>query len=1128
MAGLNYHSLQADSIIGQTAKGQNALTQPQLQTTSDLPAIRTSGRAGLRWLRRVLIALVLVVLAGVGGLALLLANGATPIPGVASLIEQQARGEGARLTVGTVLLDLFADGGSRVIIETAELTVPGEARIDLTLPRVVAVLELEPLLSGALRFTALDIDRPHLRLRPDDAEADILSMGEMMEAVDRIATIVDEEFRKRDLAEVRLHNGRVDVVGPVPRRINEIDAVLRRDGQGGILAEAEIAGRMGLWDLGLRRAVNPEHGQRQIGLYIRDMALAELFPANEQVDSGKGLGLPLEIQFNANLGADGRFEAANLVARGQDGWFRSGQTVIRFDDVALALGWGAGHPGVIIGKSHVIRGDTEIFFTGAVRPPANDGADWTYEIDADRARFGSADVPEPPVVADYLSLDGRVDLAAKVLFLDRLQLHSGSALFRAIGSLDLRDDGPYLALAADAEAMPVSMLKQIWPITLAPPARRWVIEHLKGGLIQSARVDASVRPPAFDEAHPDPGWGGDDLKLEISLVNTEIAPLTTLPAISDLAGTVKIENERLSVDLRSGSIVVPSGGSVAVPAGRFDIPHLADRGIKIGTLDLKLQGGLGPLAEIANSVPFRILDKADLGGVELKGSGDIDVTAKLPLKLALSVDEVGWAARAKLSGFSADKPIRGHKITDAAIQLTADPTQVDIKGRGRIDGLLANLDIIYPLDNSDVVARQDVELKVTAAELARRGIDLGTLVGGALALKLGDTPEGQRFEIDLKDASLRLAEIGWEKTPGVPASASFLLTETATERRLKNFSLRSEGVALEGSILLTKSGEFREADFGTFQIRPGDSAALKITREGTGRYRVSLSGAQFDGRGLIKQVRDKKPEESDKATGTSSYRISLKLGRLQGFQGVFATDITGEIQAEKGELSRLKVTGATNNRGAFRFEITGEGDARAASGEFSDTGALLRFLDLYERMRGGTGRLLVSLPSDKSWFGTLGVRGFSITEDPALRKLAELPQVSAPGPDNRPVSGNAIMSGSGEASFDRMDIRFSRKGDTLTLEEGILQGAVVGGTVGGTVDLGSREMSLTGTFVPIFALNNLFAKIPLLGFALGGGSQEGLIGVTYRLSGPISAPVLTVNPVSAIAPGIFRKMFEFR
>jgi hypothetical protein len=42
---------------------------------------------------------------------------------------------------------------------------------------------------------------------------------------------------------------------------------------------------------------------------------------------------------------------------------------------------------------------------------------------------------------------------------------------------------------------------------------------------------------------------------------------------------------------------------------------------------------------------------------------------------------------------------------------------------------------------------------------------------------------------------------------------------------------------------------------------------------------------------------------------------------------------------------------------------------------------------------------------------------------------------------------------------------------------------------------------------------------------LGGGQYEGLIAVNFRISGQATAPTLTVNPLSAVAPGFLRKLF---
>ena len=72
-----------------------------------------------------------------------------------------------------------------------------------------------------------------------------------------------------------------------------------------------------------------------------------------------------------------------------------------------------------------------------------------------------------------------------------------------------------------------------------------------------------------------------------------------------------------------------------------------------------------------------------------------------------------------------------------------------------------------------------------------------------------------------------------------------------------------------------------------------------------------------------------------------------------------------------------------------------------------------------------------------------------------------------------------------------------------------------------------KELALRGTFVPLYGLNNAFGQIPIVGLFLG-GEKEGLFGVTYEVVGQPGRSVLRVNPISALAPGLFRKVFEFQ
>ena len=97
----------------------------------------------------------------------------------------------------------------------------------------------------------------------------------------------------------------------------------------------------------------------------------------------------------------------------------------------------------------------------------------------------------------------------------------------------------------------------------------------------------------------------------------------------------------------------------------------------------------------------------------------------------------------------------------------------------------------------------------------------------------------------------------------------------------------------------------------------------------------------------------------------------------------------------------------------------------------------------------------------------------------------------------------------------------------LTIRDGVVKGPIIGATIEGSIDYPGNQVRMSGTFVPMYGLNNIFGQLPVIGLFLGGGSNEGLIGVTYEVVGTPAAPVMRVNPISAMAPGVLRKIFEF-
>ena len=71
----------------------------------------------------------------------------------------------------------------------------------------------------------------------------------------------------------------------------------------------------------------------------------------------------------------------------------------------------------------------------------------------------------------------------------------------------------------------------------------------------------------------------------------------------------------------------------------------------------------------------------------------------------------------------------------------------------------------------------------------------------------------------------------------------------------------------------------------------------------------------------------------------------------------------------------------------------------------------------------------------------------------------------------------------------------------MSIRDGVVRGPMIGATIEGKIDYARDEVHMRGTFVPLYGLNNMFGQIPIVGLFLGGGSNEGLLGITYEVTG---------------------------
>jgi uncharacterized protein YhdP len=118
-----------------------------------------------------------------------------------------------------------------------------------------------------------------------------------------------------------------------------------------------------------------------------------------------------------------------------------------------------------------------------------------------------------------------------------------------------------------------------------------------------------------------------------------------------------------------------------------------------------------------------------------------------------------------------------------------------------------------------------------------------------------------------------------------------------------------------------------------------------------------------------------------------------------------------------------------------------------------------------------------------------------------------------------------MLSGSG-IPFSTLRGDFSYSNDHIVLENLLAYGGAIGVTASGVADLGRDRLDLQGTLVPAYTLNSIIGNIPLIGSLLLGGEGQGLFAANYRVTGSTTNPQVSVNPLSALAPGFLRRLFQ--
>jgi hypothetical protein len=918
----------------------------------------------------------------------------------------------------------------------------------------------------------------------------------------------------QNLNEIGLKNGKL-IVDDQQRgnkwSFDNITVGLRRPSGGGA---ALSIGEEGANAWSLRVAVGaPSNGVRSVNIRADKVSTSNILLALRLKDLTYSADLLLTGELKGELGRDGLptyFRGKITAGAGHIIDSDTPDYPMAIDSAEAEVEWDAGRR-VLLAPFKIISGSNRITLLAHLEPPNDNVTDWQLGFSGGTIVLAGAD-NEQPLIFNRISIGLRFDTDKHRVLLTQADISNGEIGVAGTGSVDYSGE-PRLQLGFAGTPMSVSALKRIWPTLIVPEVREWVLERVERGAV--SRIDVAVNSPVHNLSRRGPPIPDDGLSVNIAASGVTLHPVDDLPSVRDADLKAHVTGRTATVTIAQAAADTPTGRKLNISDFVFEVPDMAPKPSP-AKVRFKIDGPVPAAAEILASDRLSEFSGTLIDPNTSKGTVSAIVNLGLPIKRELTKADTTYTITADLAGFGADKLVMNQKLEANTLKVVANNQGYQVKGDVKINGQAAQLDYRKPSEG-------DADIKLTAtlddASRARLGLDLGPAVSGAIPIKVtGKIGTDSRVGIDADLTALKLDNIlpGWVKLPGKSTHATFNVLQKPNSTRFEDIVIEGNGgVSIKGALEVDQSGELLNANFPTYSPSEGDKASLKADRTADGVIKVVMRGDVFDGRGFLRSAMSSKEADSRNKTKNIDFDLDLKLGAVAGYGGEALRSADLKIVRRNGTVKNFTLSGKLGHD----TPLTADMRARTPGGreviylETSDAGAFFRFTDTYSKVVGGQLALAMDPPTTdlRASEGLVNVRDFTIKGEAALDRVA------AGGPNGAP---NGV-------SFSRLRAEFSRLNGMWTIRDGVVKGPLVGGTIKGTIDYPGNSVNMSGTFVPMYGLNNMFGQIPIVGLIIGGGSDEGLIGVTYALVGTPGAPVLRVNPISAMAPGVFRKIFEF-
>jgi len=722
-------------------------------------------------------------------------------------------------------------------------------------------------------------------------------------------------------------------------------------------------------------------------------------------------------------------------------------------------------------------------------------------------------------LARRLKLSGGLNVVERSADLQTASLQVDEATLRASGKVRALQDvkGRDLPVEATLSAEVTGTLlpdqfMRFWPVKQAPGARAYVTRIIQEGYITGARAQVDLKRESFAE-----GYLADEaITADFAVANGRVRALPDIPEIRGINAVGNMTGNSLKITFEDALI-----DNWRIDRGEVHYPRLSPAGFDM-SVSLNGRGPAENLVRMVSESRLQLQARSGLDPATVSGDADMAFKMTRPAKPNVPLSEYRYTGIGTIKAGGLAAAFNGLSIEESDADVSLDEKGIQIVGRGTIANAPLDYDWSFQFGGENRPALLKATSLLTPDILNAFGIVGRAYLTGEAPVEFEALLDGARLRsidaaFDLLGARLDIAELNWIK-PAQQAGSASLRYALADGAPTTAVTLNTEGAAFDASFALEEDGRLVSANIERVFLEN------RIDMSGTAK-RTKTEALQFTLNGGLLDISRFVPGASALGGGTSSSAarfgdVSLEadIETLRLREGFETSDTHLSMVSNKEGVQTLEAAGLLPNGADFdaAYDASGLGDPSFLinSGDASFLANVFLGLDSLEsgtlQMSGtlSTGELPTQM--------RLVIENGRLKDAPFVTQILSLASIRGLSDT---LAGDGVL-------FTKIELPLSISDGRYDIVGARASGPALGLTANGAITPSTGAINVDGVLVPSFGVNSALGGIPVIGNLFVSREGEGVISLRYEIAGTLEKAQVSVNPLSAITPGVLRRIFE--